>query len=101
MGTLLIISETASAQSLDALVMEEKRRPLAIMEDYSVMALRVNRLEESARALSERPHRIFRRPCGLEVVFDGLSQLGQVLSTLARHNIRWEWTDVAGGIYQG
>ena len=101
MGTLFIIPETASAASLDALVMDERRHPVAIMEDYSVMALRVNRLEESARALSERPHHVSRCSCGLEVVFDGLSQLRQMLGALTRHNIRWEWTDVADGFYQG
>jgi len=101
MGIMQIVPETASAEELNALVMASEHRPLATMEDFSVMALRVDRLRETLRAVENGNYRWSGSLCGITVACDNIEQLDALLKTLAQHNIRWEMTDIAEGMYQG
>ena len=100
-GTLILVSKKASAGDLDTLVMSDRRRPVAIMEDFSLMALRVDRLTDSAGALAEDDFPVSENSCGIRVSFDGVPGLGKIFDTLARRRIKWEWADIAEAIYQG
>jgi len=101
MGTLILVSKKASASELDTLVVSDRRRPHAIMEDYSLMALRVDRLADSAGALAEDDFPVSENACGLRVSFSGKTGLAKLFNTLSRRRIQWEWTDIADAIYQG
>jgi len=101
MGTLHIVSENIPAAALDALVMDRRRRPRAVMEDYSFMALRVDRLSDSARALRENRHPVSPTAGGIAVTFSGVERLGDILGVLTAGNIRWHMADIVDGVYQG
>ena len=65
------------------------------------MALRVDRLDESARVLKEENYSVSRGAFGLAVVFKGRQRLGHLINALARNNIFAEMTDIADSMYQG
>lgn len=101
MGTLKIVAETASDEQLNALIMTSKNRPLATMEDFSILALRVDRLQQGTRALADSNFTFSRSDCGIAVAYDSIDRLEALLNTLSRHNVRWEMTDIADSMYQG
>lgn len=101
MGKLFIIPETATGEAKDALVMDRRRRPLAVMEAYSLMALRVDRLDDCAAALGGARFTFAATACGIEVTFEDARRRSDLFLTLARENIRWEMADIVDGVYQG
>ena len=78
-------------------------RPLPIfyMSDYSVLGLRVDRLDEAVRVIEKAGFSVVNDVGDLEVVIDHVSRLEEIVQLLKQNGIECEVADVVSCVYQG
>lgn len=78
-------------------------RPLPIfyMSDYSVLGLRVDRLDEAVRVIEKAGFSFVNDAGDLEVVIDHVSRLEEIVHLLKQNGIECDLADVVSCVYQG
>lgn len=79
----------------------ERPLPVFYMSDYSVVGLKVDRMDESLRIMGELGFSVQDEAWGPEVLLESPSQLPEVMSLLATHGISSQIADLVVGLYQG
>jgi len=97
MGTLPIFDKSANRQT----DLSSGSLPAFYMEDYSILGLRVDRLNESLRILDKQKFEIITTSDRFEIVIDNAGQIPDIVDLLGRNGIVSELSDVIEQIYQG
>lgn len=75
--------------------------PLFYMSDYSVLGLKVDRLEESIGIMEAGGFRVEKTEWGPEVVVQEPGQVVSIMDLLAARGVSAEIADLIDGVYQG
>jgi hypothetical protein len=71
------------------------------MEDYSVLGLRVDRLDASLKILEHGHFKVKTVSNRTEITIDSADQITNIVNLLGRNGIDWELSDIIGKVYQG
>ena len=97
MGKLSIFDKNANRQT----DLSSGSLPAFYMEDYSILGLRVDRLNESLRILDKQKFEIITAPDRFEIVIDNAGQIPDIVDLLDRNGIVSDLSDVIEQVYQG
>jgi hypothetical protein len=97
MGTLPIFDKSTNRQT----DLSSGSLPAFYMEDYSILGLRVDRLNESLRILDKQKFEIITAPDRFEIVIDNAGQIPDIVDLLDRNGIVSDLSDVIEQVYQG
>ncbi len=97
MGVLPLIEKNSKQR----LCLDNHNLPANYMEDYSVIALVVSRLEAVLRVLKEKRFDVRRHANGFEIAFDGAGRLSELVKLLQQNRIDYTLTDIVDQVYQG
>ena len=75
--------------------------PAFYMEDYSVLGLRVDRLDASLQILKEGDFQVNSASNRFEITIENAGQIPRIVDLLGRNGIDWELSDVIEQVYQG
>ena len=97
MGTLPILNRYNDCNA----ELSSESLPAFYMEDYSVIGLRVDRLDASLQILKEGNFQVNSSSNRFEITIDNAGQIPKIVSLLGRHGIDCELSDIIEQIYQG
>ena len=97
MGKLPIFDKSTNRQT----DLSSGSLPAFYMEDYSILGLRVDRLNESLRILDKQKFEIITAPDRFEIVIDNAGQISDIVDLLDRNGIVSDLSDVIEQVYQG
>lgn len=75
--------------------------PATYMEDYSMIGLRVDPLEDALRILEDYHYTLVQEGPHVEVVFDSSARVPVLVALLRRHGVGCDLSDVIDEVYQG
>ncbi len=75
--------------------------PTAYMEDYSVIGLRVDPLDDALRLLENHHYTIVQAGHCVEVAFESAASIPVMVELLHKHGIGCDISDVIDEVYQG
>ncbi len=75
--------------------------PIAYMEDYSVIGLRVDPLDDALRILETHHFTIVKVGHRVEVAFESAARIPVMVELLHKHGIGCDISDVIDEVYQG
>ncbi len=75
--------------------------PTAYMEDYSVIGLRVDPLDDALRILETHHYTIVQAGHNVQVAFDSSARIPVMVELLRRHGVGCDVSDVIDEVYQG
>ena len=97
MGFLPLIDKNSKQRSC----LGNQNLPANYMEDYSVIALVVSRLEAVLRILKDKKFDVRQNANGFEIAFDGAGQITELVKLLQQNRIDCTLADIADQVYQG
>jgi hypothetical protein len=97
MGVLPLLDKNSKQR----ICLGNQNMPANYMEDYSVIALVVSRLEAVLRILKEKRFDVRKNGDGFEIAFDGTSRISELVNLLQQNKIDYTLADIADQVYQG
>ncbi|MGB5619426.1 MAG: hypothetical protein WBM78_21495 [Desulfobacterales bacterium] len=100
MGKLQILPKEVNLAAIDLPHLNGACLPICYMSDYSVLALLVDKFQETVRLLEE--HRYFlSKSSAVEVVIENAEHMRKMFQLLQTGGIDFTLSDIADQIYQG
>ena len=97
MGVLPLLDKNSKQR----ICLGNKNLPANYMEDYSVIALVVSRLEAALRILKDKKFDIRKSGDGFEIAFNGTGRISELVDLLKQNKIDYTLADIADQVYQG
>ena len=101
MGKLQILPKEADLADFDLPHLKSACLPICYMSDYSVLALLVDKFQETVRLLEEHRYFLSRSSPAIEVVIENAEHMRQMFRLLKTGGIDFTLSDIADQLYQG
>jgi hypothetical protein len=101
MGKLQILPKEVDLAAVDFPHLNGACLPICYMSDYSVMALLVDKFQETVRLLEEHSYFLSKSSPAVEVVIENAEHMRKMLWLLKAGRIDFTLSDIADQIYQG
>ncbi len=101
MGKLQILPKEVDLAAVDLPHLSGACLPICYMSDYSVLALLVDKFQESVRLLEEHRYFLSKSSPAVEVVIENAEYMRKMFCLLKTGGIDFTLTDIADQIYQG
>jgi hypothetical protein len=101
MGKLQILPKEVDLAAVDLPHLSGACLPICYMSDYSVLALLVDKFQESVRLLEDHRYFLSKSFPVVEVFIENAEQMRKMFRQLKTGGIDFTLTDIADQIYQG
>jgi len=101
MGKLQILPKDVDLVAVDFPHLSRACLPICYMSDYSVLALLVDKFQETVRLLEVHRYFLSKSSPAVEVVFENAEHMRKMFRLLNTGGIDITLTDIADQIYQG
>ena len=101
MGKLQILPKEVDLAAIDLPHLNGACLPICYMSDYSVLALLVDKFQETVRLLEEHRYFLSKSSPAVEVVIENAEHMRKMFCLLKTGGIDFTLTDIADQIYQG